>query len=45
MKGKRRKFSPEFKAQVALAAIREQETLSELSTLIIKERDSSEHHS
>jgi transposase len=31
MKGKRRKFSPEFKAQVALSAIREQETLSELS--------------
>ena len=31
MKGKRRKFSPSFKAQVALSAIREQETLSELS--------------
>jgi transposase len=31
MKGKCRKFSPEFKAQVALSAIREQETLSELS--------------
>jgi len=31
MKGKRRKHSPAFKAQVALAAIREQETIGELS--------------
>jgi transposase-like protein len=32
MSGKRRKFSAEFKAKVALAAIREHETLKELST-------------
>lgn len=31
MKTKRRKFTAAFKAQVALAAIRERETLSELS--------------
>jgi transposase-like protein len=31
MKGKRRKHSAAFKAQVALAAIREQETIGELS--------------
>lgn len=32
MSGKRRKFSADFKAKVALAAIREHETLKELST-------------
>ena len=31
MKGKRRKFSPEFKASVAIEAIRERYTLAELS--------------
>jgi len=31
MKKSRRKFKPEFKAQVALAAIQERETLSELA--------------
>ena len=31
MKGKRRKFSAKFKARVALEAIKERETLSELS--------------
>ena len=31
MRGKRRKFSAEYKATVALAAIREHETLKELS--------------
>ena len=31
MKGKRRKFSPQFKANVAIEAIRERYTLSELA--------------
>lgn len=31
MRGKRRKFSADYKAKVALAAIREHETLKELS--------------
>lgn len=31
MKGKRMKHSPAFKAKIALAAIREQETVAELS--------------
>lgn len=31
MKGKRRKHTPAFKAQVALAAVREQETIAALS--------------
>ncbi len=31
MKKSRRKFSPQFKAQVAIAAIREADTLAELS--------------
>ncbi len=30
MKGKRRKFSPQFKANVGIEAIRERYTLSEL---------------
>lgn len=30
-KGKRRNFSPEFKAKVAIEALKEQETLAELS--------------
>lgn len=31
MKGKRRKFSPQFKANVAIEAIKERHTLAELS--------------